>query len=52
MKVAFYRMAYSTFGPDAFNQKEVELARSKGVLIKEQYSRTKNERYLYCEYLP
>jgi hypothetical protein len=46
MKLAFYQMAGSTFGPGTFDQKELEFARSKGVVIKEQYSRTANERYL------
>ncbi|OQP59124.1 hypothetical protein A3860_38815 [Niastella vici] len=46
MKIAFYQKASSTFGPGTFNEHELALARSKGVIIKEQYSKLTNERYL------
>lgn len=33
-------------GPDKFTKKEIDFARSKGVIIEEHYSMTVNERYL------
>ncbi len=36
----------STFGPNKFTKQEIEFARSKGVIIKQHYSKTENEKYL------
>lgn len=36
----------SHIGPDRFTKKEIEFATSKGVLIRKQYSRTVNQKYL------
>lgn len=33
-------------GPDKFTKQEIEFAKNKGVIIKEQYSKSANERYL------
>lgn len=46
MKLAFYEKAGSTLGLGVFNKTELEFARSKGVIIKEHYSRTTETKYL------
>jgi hypothetical protein len=42
MKIALVEL----FGPDRFTNGEIEFARSQGVLIKEQFSKTIQESYL------
>ncbi len=46
MKVAGIEKAGHTIGPAEFSTDEIEIARSKGVNIREQYSKTINENYL------
>jgi len=46
MKFSYCRKGRSILGPSAFNESEIELARSKGVIIKEQYSSSVKETYL------
>jgi len=46
MKVAGIEKAGHALGPAEFSQDEIEIARSKGVNIKKQYSKTINEEYL------
>ena len=46
MKVAGIEKAGHTGGPAEFSDEEIEIARGKGVNIREQYSKTMNEKYL------
>ncbi len=50
MKAAFVEAGEeresSYAGPDEFTNKELEIAKNKGVIIEEYYSKTANERYL------
>lgn len=46
MKIAAIEKAGSTIGPSGFSPEEIGIARSKGVNIRERYSKTINENYL------
>ncbi len=46
MKIAFIMSKGVFFGPEGFNKQQLELAKSKGVLIKRQDSKTSKETYL------
>lgn len=46
MKVAVMKCGHYHPGPDMFSAKELEFARSKGVLIKDNFSQTMGESYL------
>lgn len=46
MKMALVLLKGDLFGPEGFDEKQLELARSKGVLINMQYSKTTQESYL------
>ena len=46
MKLAMIISSKMILYPDNFNEKDIELAQSLGVIIKKQYSKTRNESYL------
>ncbi len=46
MKMAMVLSNGEFFGPEKFNERQLELARSKEVIIKKQYSKTTKETYL------
>jgi len=46
MKIALMLSKGTFFGPEGFNEKQIEFARSKGVLIKQQFSKTLESSYL------
>jgi hypothetical protein len=46
MKMALVLSKGDLFGPEGFDEKQLDLARSKGVLIKMQYSKTTKLSYL------
>lgn len=46
MKIAAIQKAGGTVGPAGFSPAEIAIAQSKGVIIREHYSKTANENYL------
>lgn len=46
MKMALILSKGNLFGPEEFNDKQIELARSKGVIIQQQFSKTSEAFYL------
>lgn len=46
MKMALILSEVSFFGPEEFNERQIEFARTKGVIIKQQFSKTLESSYL------
>ncbi len=46
MKIALMLSRGTFFGPEEFNEKQIEFARSKDVLLKQQFSKTLETSYL------
>jgi hypothetical protein len=46
MKLALVLLTGTCVGPESFTDQQVELARSKNVIIREQHSKTANSNYL------